>query len=162
MVPTQASPKRHKLADMGSSAVGTMPIGTGPPAGFQPQLGAKRLVIQNLRKASSSRTQVDQYYERTRKDLDSALQAIFAVGEPDIPRERLYRGVEDLCRAGKAESLYATFKNRADTHLKDTVLPRIERNGGNSTQHTLHAVLKEWVIWNERTVSRRETDPSSE
>src|SRR5688572_70742 len=122
--PSQASPKRHKN-NMANPAMGIMPLGNGAPAGFQPQLGAKRLVIQNLRQVTDAQSQIERYYGKTQRELGDALRALFDTGKPNIPLERLYRGVEDLCRAGKAERLHALLKSNIESHLHGPVLYRL-------------------------------------
>jgi hypothetical protein len=137
---------------MANPAMGIMPLGNGAPAGFQPQLGAKRLVIQNLRQVTDAQSQIERYYGKTQRELGDALRALFDTGKPNIPLERLYRGVEDLCRAGKAERLHALLKSNIESHLHGPVLYRLKRNGVNSNQRMLGAVLDEWAILNRQTV----------
>lgn len=117
---------------------------------FQPHIGSKRLVIKNLRQATSGNG--GQYYEKTLKEFDAALYAVFMGWKPEVPLERLYRGAEDLCRSGKAESLYQIFKTRIEDHLQRKVLPRIVRAGGISHQDTLTSVVGEWMRWSSHTV----------
>lgn len=125
---------------------------TERPSAFQPHSGAKKLVIKNLRAPVDRNAQVEEYYNRTEKDLEEALDAIFAGRRPAVPLERLYRGVEDVCRKGSAAKVYRLLKERIETHLQSVVLPRIKRTGGQSSLDVLKSVRQEWKAWNAQTV----------
>ncbi|KAF5138687.1 Cullin-4A [Metarhizium anisopliae] len=130
---------------------------TEKPSAFQPYSGAKKLVIKNLRAPISREAQVEEYYARTEKDLEEALEAIFADRRPAVPLERLYRGVEDVCRRGGAAKVYRLLKERIDRHLQLVVLPRIRRTGGQSNIEMLRSVRGEWNVWNAQTITLRST-----
>lgn len=125
---------------------------TQPPSAFKPYAGAKKLVIKNLRAPTSRETQVTEYYKRTEKELQDALVAIFDGRTPDVPLERLYRGVEDVCRKGDPAKVYQMLKERVEVHLQRIVLPRIQKSGRASNLETLKSVLAEWKTWNTQTV----------
>ncbi|PNY24029.1 Serine/threonine-protein kinase TEL1 [Tolypocladium capitatum] len=159
-----ATSKRPKFADtpaMASArARGKLPETIDPtprPSAFQPYTGAKKLVIKNLRAPNSCDAQVEEYYARTERELDGALGAVFAGGRPAVPLERLYRGVEDVCRRGNAEKVYTMLTTRVEAHLRTVVLPRIRRAGGNSNLEVLRSVLAEWKAWNSQAVTIRST-----
>lgn len=162
-----AASKRPKFADapaMASArARGKLPETvdlTPRPSAFQPYTGAKKLVIKNLRAPSSRDAQVEEYYARTERELDGALGAVFAGKRPAVPLERLYRGVEDVCRRGSAEKVYTMLTARVEAHLQTVVLPRIRRAGGNSNLEVLRSVLGEWTAWNSQVVRiRPDSDP---
>lgn len=130
---------------------------TENPSAFQPYSGAKKLVIKNLRAPISREAQVEEYYARTEKDLEEALEAIFDDRRPAVPLERLYRGVEDVCRRGGAAKVYRLLKERIDRHLQLVVLPRIRRTGGQSNTEMLRSVRGEWNVWNAQTITLRST-----
>lgn len=130
---------------------------TEKPSAFQPYSGAKKLVIKNLRAPISREAQVEEYYARTEKDLEEALEAIFDDRRPAVPLERLYRGVEDVCRRGGAAKVYRLLKERIDRHLQLVVLPRIRRTGGQSNIEMLRSVRGEWNVWNAQTITLRST-----
>ncbi|KAJ4162589.1 hypothetical protein NW754_014013 [Fusarium falciforme] len=100
--PPIAASKRARFEAMTSAkARGKLPETvdlTQPPSAFKPYTGAKKLVIKNLRAPTSRDAQVAEYYVRTEKELKDALDSVFAGKTPDVPLERLYRGVEDVCR----------------------------------------------------------------
>ncbi|KAM0303669.1 hypothetical protein ACHAPM_003238 [Fusarium culmorum] len=125
---------------------------TQQPSAFKPYAGAKKLVIKNLRAPTNRDSQVAEYYKRTEKELDSALESIFAGRTPDVPLERLYRGVEDVCRKGDPAKVYQMLNERVDAHLQRIILPKIQKNGRASNLDTLKITLEEWKTWNKQTV----------
>ncbi|KAI8661580.1 CULLIN-2 domain-containing protein [Fusarium keratoplasticum] len=159
--PPIAASKRARFEAMTSAkARGKLPETvdlTQPPSAFKPYTGAKKLVIKNLRAPTSRDAQVAEYYVRTEKELKDALDSVFAGKTPDVPLERLYRGVEDVCRKGDPAKVYRMVKDRIEAHLQRIVYPRIGRNGGVSNLDTLRSVLAEWKIWNGQTILIRST-----
>lgn len=127
---------------------------TAKPSSFQPHSGAKKLVIKNLRSPSHRNAEIEQYYKQTEKELEEALEAIFEDRKPAVPLERLYRGVEDVCRKGNAEKVYRMLMQRVEKHLKGVTLPRISQTARISNIETFETVLAEWKAWNTQTVSR--------
>lgn len=123
-----------------------------PPSAFQPYAGAKKLVIKNLRASSHRQAKVAEYYARTERELEDAVDAVFAGRTGEITLEKLYRGVEDLCRKGDADKVYMMMKAKVDSHLQRVVLPRIHRDGGISNLGILRAVLAQWDLWNKQSV----------
>ncbi|KAK0621493.1 Cullin [Bombardia bombarda] len=125
------------------------------PAFLQPHMGARKLVIKNLRPSTPTQAAgVNEYYTRTRAELDAALTAIFAGRQTAQPMERLYRGVEDLCRKGDASDLARTLNDRCEAHLAgDAVLGRILADGGGGgggggdNVAVLRSVLGQWKAW---------------
>lgn len=158
-----SAPKRPKfaVADAAAGMASAKARGKLPevidlterPSAFQPHAGAKKLVIKNLRAPGGNRdAQIEQYYARTEKDLDEALAAIFTGRKPEVPLERLYRGVEDVCRKGNAEKVYRMLMKRVEKHLQTVVLPRIGKTADASEVGILKKVLVEWKTWNTQTV----------
>ncbi|KAI8964120.1 Cullin-domain-containing protein [Daldinia sp. FL1419] len=127
---------------------------TKSPTAFQPHKGAKKLVIKNLRTASRS-SDLQKYYDATRNELLEALQAIFEQKQPRQPLERLYRGVEDLCRHGVSRELYETLRERCETYLKNDLQRSIVTESGSSNIDVLKSTYKHWVIWNAQSTTIR-------
>jgi cullin 4 len=121
------------------------------PSKFPTHEGPKRLVIKNLR--TTARRDIDEFYDHTWTDLDSALTANFNRQQPSTPLEVLCRGVEAICRRGSGEKLSKHVKNRSKTYLEKQLLPVIEKEAGPSNVDTLRAVHKFWALWNEQSVS---------
>ncbi|KAL2181353.1 Cullin family-domain-containing protein [Thermothelomyces heterothallicus CBS 202.75] len=114
-----------------------------PRPAFQPHLGSRKLVIKNLRRPVASQstaaavsssfsssssssssssapttpTSIEAYYARIHADLDAALSSIFAGRPTAQPMERLYRGVEDICRKGDAAELTERLRARCEGWL---------------------------------------------
>ncbi|RCI09189.1 hypothetical protein L249_1461 [Ophiocordyceps polyrhachis-furcata BCC 54312] len=132
-----------------------MPPGRQPPSTLQPYSGARKLVIKNLRTAhmKDGNPQLEDYYVRTERELGAALDAIFAGNRPAVPLERLYRGVEDMCRKGAADEVYKMLVKRMDRHLQTVVLPRIKLSGTD----VVRSFLAEWNKWNDQTKMIRST-----
>ncbi|KAK4135341.1 Cullin-domain-containing protein [Trichocladium antarcticum] len=89
-----------------------------PAATLQAHKGARKLVIKNLRPApppssSTGPSPTAAYYAAIHTELDAALAAIFAGRPTAQPLERLYRGVEDICRRGPADAADLTERLRA-------------------------------------------------
>ncbi|KAK1774520.1 Cullin family-domain-containing protein [Copromyces sp. CBS 386.78] len=157
---------------------------------LQTHIGARRLVVKNLRPVATQTQTEEAHYARIRGDLDAALKAVFggqgagAGGAPAFgghspspgpglsrsgmssntttggqPMEKLYRGVEDICRRGKKESaeLYEWLKDRCKAWLNsDEVLKSLlaaspsiaaDRGGGEEDVILLKAVLAAWKRW---------------
>ncbi|KAL6797006.1 Cullin domain-containing protein [Trichoderma sp. SZMC 28012] len=124
---------------------------------FQPHSGARKLVIKNLRSPVNHEARIQEYYARTERELEEALDAIFSNKSPAIPLERLYRGVEDMCRSNNAEKVYRTLKDKVDKHLKTIVLPKIQSAAKVSSLEVLRRTLAEWKTWNSQTILIRST-----
>ncbi|KAI2615447.1 Cullin-domain-containing protein [Hypoxylon sp. NC1633] len=120
---------------------------TRPQTAFQPHKGAKKLEIKNLRTASRLQ-ELEKYYNKTKQELQEGVQVIFEQKQLRLPLERLYRGVEDLCRHGDSKELYETLREKCDAYLKDHLARSIEVEAGLSSIDALRSVYKHWVIWN--------------
>lgn len=144
---------KGKLPEVIDAEASSRPSALQQPSAFQPHSGAKKLVIKNLRKPANRDAQVEEYYEKTAKELDHALAAILKGTRPSAPLERLYRGVEDTCRRGRADSVYKMLIEHVASHLQTTVLTRIRQRSDASNIKALRNVLDEWKIWQRQTVS---------
>ncbi|KAI0128474.1 ubiquitin ligase subunit CulD [Xylariales sp. AK1849] len=131
---------------------------TKPPtrSPFSPQNGAKKLVIKNLRTASRA-NDLEQFYQKTKDDLDAALKAIFARQQPNQPLERLYRGVEDICRRGDSKELSEFLRQRCEAYLNGDMAKSIKAEAGSTNIDVLRSVHKHWVIWGQQSAIIRST-----
>ncbi|KAG6041531.1 hypothetical protein E4U41_003691 [Claviceps citrina] len=164
--PTSANAKRARHAELPVAVMATAKARgklpqvidlTEQPSTFQPHTGAKKLVIKNQRPPVNRASQTEEYYARIEKDLEEALAAIFSARRPAVPLERLYRGVEDVCRRGNAARVYRLLKERVDAHLQTVVLPRVKRNGGQSNADVLRSLRGEWRAWSAQAITIRST-----
>ncbi|KAB5570827.1 Cullin family protein [Coniochaeta sp. 2T2.1] len=121
---------------------------------FQPQSGAKKLVIKNLRVSTPTRSaNVEDYFTRIWRELEAAVEAVFHGRQPTQPLEKLYRGVEDICRKGEAEKLGDMLQSRCDEFLGKEVLAQIRSDGGGPNADPavmLRAVLRHWKRWSQQ------------
>ncbi|CAK7263392.1 Serine/threonine-protein kinase tel1 [Sporothrix epigloea] len=128
------------------------------PTAFQPHTGTRKLVIKNLRVvAPAARAErAHSYYDKTAADVDAALQAVFGNQAPQIPLERLYRGVEDLCTYGQARQLYRRLQAQVKSYLQDTVLSKLQSQTlGATNVETLRMVHLHWLAWTKQSIMVR-------
>ncbi|KAJ9155107.1 Cullin-domain-containing protein [Pleurostoma richardsiae] len=145
--------KRPEVIDLTT----TRRAGGSMTAAFQPQNGARKLVIKNLRTEPNRASDAEDYYRQAWAELDAALTAVFAREQPRQPLERLYRNVENICRKGGAQGLYELLDKRFEDYLHRDVLRRIKADGGASNVEMLRSVHKYWKIWNQQSVVIRST-----
>lgn len=129
------------------------------PATQQPNSGPRKLLVKNLRttQPSGHEAQLEEHYARIKADMFAAIDAIFAGEQPTVPFEKLYRGIEDVCRRGGGDHLYNVLTHRTMTHLQTVALPRIKRSAGPSSLDVLRTVLAEWKKWNAQAKLIRST-----
>ncbi|KAH7343073.1 Cullin family-domain-containing protein [Rhexocercosporidium sp. MPI-PUGE-AT-0058] len=121
---------------------------------FQPNTGAKKLVVKNLRTASRT-NQTEAYYTRTWDELDASLTSVFNGRTTNVALESLYRGVEYICRRSKADDLFLHFKARCKAYLEKEMLPQLESEIGTSNVDALRTIHKFWSKWNEQSTLLR-------
>lgn len=107
-------------------------------------------MIKNLR--ATSRANLEEYYDKTWREVDDALSSVFKREEPAVPLEVLCRGVEATCRHGRSEKLFGMLRERCRGFLEGTLLPVVEREGAGGNVDKLRTVWKYWSIWNEQSV----------
>ncbi|KAK8019248.1 Cullin-4B [Apiospora arundinis] len=129
---------------------------TKPRSAIRPQDGVRKLVIKNLRTVTRT-NDLEEYYNKTWKELDAAVQAIFSRQQPQQPYAKLYRGVEDICRYGESKRLYEVLRGHCETYLNGTMAEAIRAGAGTSNVEALRSVHKHWVIWNHQTATIRST-----
>lgn len=117
---------------------------------YQPSTGAKVLKVTNLR--TKPRTDTQEYYDRSWKQLDTSLTDIFAGGQPKQSLEQLYKGVQDICRQGDADKLFKRLKDRCERHLSTTVLPAIKVHSRSTNIDILRNVFGCWEEFHKQMV----------
>ncbi|KAK0738235.1 Cullin family-domain-containing protein [Schizothecium vesticola] len=133
--------------------------GRGGISLLRPHMGPRKVVIKNLRVAGAP-TATDEYFSRTREELDEALAAVFAGRPTPRPLERLYRGVEDLCRRGEGEpkALAGRLKERCEAFLSGDMMAGVLEKGGTAAgdqQGCLREVVGCWRRWSKMLVVLR-------
>lgn len=124
-------------------------------SGFTPMSGARKIVIKNFRAGSTRAADVENYYKRTWSDVEDALTSILVGTTPRVPLERVYRGVEDLCRHGEGDKLHSMLKHRCERHLSGEVLSTIREGGFLSDIDVLQRVWSQWAIFNKTLITIR-------
>lgn len=117
---------------------------------FNPNTGAKQLVVKNLRK--TPRTDPKEYFNQVWGWLDDALAKVFngdgGAERIDFSLETLYRGVENVCRQGHAAELAAKLHARCARFVEEGLrTPLVERAGATTEVDLLRAVLGAWRTW---------------
>ena len=128
------------------------PSGGKPTVTMNPHQGARKLVVKNLRKESTWDT--DKYLEQVWAELGSALTTIYTAKKPTFSMEDLYRGVENVCKQGKAKTIYDRLHERCTKHLRQDVLPSMQHGKSQDNIATLRAVLDAWASWSSQIVSQ--------
>ena len=118
---------------------------------LNPHMGARKLVVKNLKKQSDWDS--EEYFNSTWKRLDDSLSAVFAGKHDGLSLEDLYRCVENLCRQGKGSTVNSRLDERLVKHLKLTVLPQLQRKASSKDVSLLKAVLAAWSAWTAQVVS---------
>ncbi|OJD31192.1 ubiquitin ligase subunit [Diplodia corticola] len=112
---------------------------------FNPNTGAKQLVVKNLRK--TPRTDPKEYFNQVWGWLDEALAKIFAGKEIDFSLETLYRGVENVCRQGHAAELAARLQKRCEAYVETGLKAGLLEKAEKPDMDVLRAVLSAWRTW---------------
>lgn len=129
-----------------TNSPGSTPPRRVPKQTFNSHLGAKKIVVKNLR--ATPKTDPKQYLEQQWEKLDKALGAIFGNAEK-LPssHEELYRGVQNVCNQGHAEILHTRLQAKATEYMMSEVKPLLEKSIGKPPVRTLEAVLDAWTQW---------------
>lgn len=141
-------------------------IGYTTMSNFQPRMGAKKLLIKNLR--PTSRISHKDYADRIWGQLDAALTAILGGRKGPHSLEELYRGVENVCRHGGAQEMFDRLKARLVHYLREHVRGPLlsaaagSTDDGNGKEHVelLSLVQSAWLDSNEKMVSARISRPN--
>ena len=141
---TKASPNKNgKLRRPNDKAPRTNTVGGS-------NLGAKKLEVRNLRKNLRSEPVI--YREQTIAQLGNALDAIFVDRQPEASNEELYRGVENLCKFGKASDLsdflFEKLNGHALSNLQQALLDKV----GLKSTDLLGEVVRVWTKWKKQLV----------
>lgn len=115
-------------------------------ANFNPHAGPKKLVVKNLKPQSS--WDANKYFDQTWQQLDAALTTVLAEAPVDFSIEELYRGVENLCRQGRAQDVNARLAERCKLHIRNTVTTSLLEKARHNNVEVLHDVLAAWSSWN--------------
>ncbi|KAM5430335.1 hypothetical protein McanCB56680_002995 [Microsporum canis] len=141
-------------ADNRTPLARTRPFNSSNPSSFTPHTGAKTLKVKNLRDAPSLDQQL--YFDKVWSHLDSALTAIFNHEKLPYSLEELYRGVEHVCRQGRAANLAKNLRERCMGHISGKVMESLLAKSATGDETVvLRAVEAAWTQWNVRLVTIR-------
>lgn len=115
----------------------------------------KKLVVKHVRKKSLADPEV--YVNQVRSQLDAALSAIFSDSQ-GVTRssEELYRGVEHLCKQGRAASLFESLVEKCRQGISSRFgEPLLARASTLDDVGILQAVTELWDGWKARLVCLR-------
>ncbi len=139
-----SSPSKSSLTTEGRNS-------TVRVASFTPHTGARKLVVKNLRK--TPRVDPDHYFNQVIGQLDSALTAIFDHEKIPHSMEELYRGVENICRQGRAPELYGLLSHRCKEYVSSSLKePLLAKASSSKNIDVLRAALGAWSTWNTQLV----------
>ncbi|KAI9716272.1 MAG: hypothetical protein M1812_005497 [Candelaria pacifica] len=123
-------------------------------ASFTPHTGARKLVVKNLRK--TPRVDPDHYFNQVVGQLDSALTAIFNHEKIPHSMEELYRGVENLCRQGRAPALYVRLSQRCKDYVSSSLKePLLAKASTSKNVDVVRMALGAWSTWNTQLMTIR-------
>lgn len=126
--------------------------GATRPSSNRPSGGPKKLIVKNLR--TTPKTNPDVYYNRVSDQLDIALSAIFNGAELPCSLEELYKGVESLCKEGRAPALYQRLCEKCKHTVTVQVSEPLVQYASTATSvDLLDAVVKAWSTWKTQLVS---------
>ena len=116
--------------------------------------GTKKLIVKNFKK--STKSDPDQYFNQVWVQLDEALEAIFSHDIKPFSMEQLYRGVENICRQGKAPTLFQKLQAKCKDHiLKKVKASIIDMADGRSDTDTLNVTVEAWATWRRQLTTIR-------
>lgn len=120
---------------------------------FNPHAGAKKLVVKNLKPQSA--WDANKYFDQTWQQLDASLTTIFDDAPVNFSMEDMYRGVENLCRQGRARDVYQKLAQRCTSHINTTVKQSLLAKTRSSNVEVLQDVLQAWSTWNSQIITIR-------
>lgn len=151
--PRQAPEAIDLTGSPSSSPVRSRVNGIGP-TNIGPHTGPKKFVVKNLKTASKA--DPDEYYNIVWNRLEASLLAIFADEKLPYSNEELYRGVEIVCRQGKAAALYEKLKNSCNWNVLHNVNePLTQFSGNDKATVVLQSVVRAWSRWNKQLETLR-------
>ncbi|KAM7204013.1 Cullin domain containing protein [Naviculisporaceae sp. PSN 640] len=150
----------HNTPATASGGFGKMPMNYNMQSQNQQQqklphrIGARKLVVKNLRTSIPQRdASTNEYYTSRKQELDDAINDIFTRNQTTThSMDRIYRGVEDLCRRGGYKELSEDLTKKCEDYLaSDKVGGRIKSQAAKGDDVALlRVVLGLWAEWSEQ------------
>ena len=121
----------------------------GRPTKISPYTGPKILLVKGLK--TTSKPDPDEYCNRVWAQLDAALSAIFSQDKLPYSMEELYRGVEIVCKQGRAVEIYTKLCEKCTHDIMNRVrTPLLESSTATSAVDILDAVVHAWSTWSKQ------------
>lgn len=122
---------------------------------FSPNVGARKLVVKNLR--TGPRVSHQPYFDKIWSQLGAALSDILHGRKLEISLEELYKGAENICRQSRAPMLAEKVQESCKDYVAGKLrMNLVTRSGGGTNVDTLRAVVEAWSSWHSKLVCARE------
>ena len=146
---TRRAPETIDLTNSPNGSPAKKKAVNGRPTNITPHTGPKMLMVKGLKKVS--KPDPDEYYNRVWAQLDSALSAIFLREKLPYSMEELYKGVEIVCKQGRARGIYEKLCEKCahdvSTRIKE---PLLQASTTDSAVGVLNAVVHAWSTWSKQ------------
>ena len=147
--PSPKSRQATEVIDLTNESPNSSPVRNkvngNRPTNIGHHAGPKKLIV---RQKTALKTDPDEYYNTVWKRLEASLLAVFADEKLPYSNEELYRGVEIVCRQGKAAGLYEKLKSTCSSNvLHNLNEPLIQISGNDNAVEVLQAVVQAWSRW---------------
>ena len=113
--------------------------------------GPKPIAVRNLR--TTKKSDPEAFVQKTKSQLEDAITAIFQNKRPAQSNEELYKGVENLCRLGKAEEVSKNLSKRSKDHITNSLKTPLLDKADAKNVEVLEAVIAAWRQWMSQVVS---------
>ena len=124
------------------------------PTTIGPHTGPKKLHVKGLK--NDPKVKPDEYYNTVWERLDASLSAIFTDGKLPYSNEELYRGVENVCRQGKAAALFQKLEHACHQNVLNNVREDLtRRSNSDNAVFVLESVVEAWSRWNKQLETLR-------
>ena len=146
---TRRPPETIDLTNSPSGSPAKKKALNGRPTNITPPTGPKMLMVKGLKK--TSKPDPDEYYNRVWAQLDTALSAIFLREKLPYSMEELYRGVEIVCKQGRALEIYKKLCEKCTRDISTRVKePLLQVSATDSAVGVLNAVVHAWSTWSKQ------------
>ncbi|QDS77252.1 hypothetical protein FKW77_003518 [Venturia effusa] len=120
---------------------------------YNPNLGAKKIVVKNLRTVPTANPQ--QFFEQTWQKLDVSLDSIFGRKEIPYSMEELYKGAENVCRQGHSADLCDRLERKAQIYAA-SLQQLLLQNVNSASTAVLQDVVNAWSTWSKQMETVRQ------
>ena len=124
------------------------------PTTIGPHTGPKKLYVKGLK--SDPKVKPDDYYNTVWERLEASLSAIFTDEKLPYSNEELYRGVENVCRQGKAAVLFKKLEHACHQNILNNVKEGLtRRSNSENAVLVLESVVEAWSRWKKQLETLR-------